>query len=515
MIAHDRARPVRIAVVAACCLMGPALTAVPRLAPARELPAPAAESGEEVLPVSLPAALELANVQAWDIALAVQHLRIASAQLQGAQVLWLPNLIGGVDYLHHDGPVVSASTGAVVDSRYSSMYVGMAPLAVVGLTDALFTPLAERQVTYAQRANVQTATNDTLTSLAVAYFDTVEARACLAGIEDVVRRVQEAVQKTESLAPELVPDLEVARVRAALASAEEVREAARRNWRNASAEVVRVVRLRPAVLVTPLESPQLQVTLISPERTPEELIPLALQNRPELAFDEAQIEAARQRLSQERWRPYLPILVARGSGTQAPYPLAFGAYGGGPGETLSNFNVRSDFDLEAVWELRNLGLGNRADPRAPGRFDRACVEASRARDIVAKEVTQHWAALRSASRRTAESQRELQQSLISAQMNVQNLGETQRVGDIRILVVRPVEAVVALQALNKAYYHYFGAVADYNRAQFRLYRALGNPAQALAVDEQPLSPPTATTTPPHAPNAVEEVPPPPGRPGQP
>ena len=53
------------------------------------------------------------------------------------------------------------------------------------------------------------------------------------------------------------------------------------------------------------------------------------------------------------------------------------------------------------------------------------------------------------------------------------------------------EAVVAVQALNKAYYHYFGAVADYNRAQFRLYRALGNPAQALAVDEQPASLPTA------------------------
>ena len=94
-------------------------------------------------------------------------------------------------------------------------------------------------------------------------------------------------------------------------------------------------------------------------------------------------------------------------------------------------------------------------------------------------------------------------------------GETQRVGDIRILVVRPVEAVVALQALNKAYYHYSGAVADYNRPNSGSYRALGNPAQALAVDEQPLSPPTATTTPPHSPNAVEEVPPPPGRPGQP
>ena len=127
---------------------------------------------------------------------------------------------------------------------------------------------------------LQTAANDTLTSLAVAYFDAVEARADLASIEDVVRRLGQLVHKTESLAPELVPDLEVARVRAALASAEEVREAARRNWRVTSAEVVRVVRLKPAVLVAPLESPQLQVTLISARRTPEELTPLALHRVP-------------------------------------------------------------------------------------------------------------------------------------------------------------------------------------------------------------------------------------------
>ncbi|MGO8751870.1 MAG: TolC family protein [Thermoguttaceae bacterium] len=493
----------RIVAVLACCLLLPTPTQGPTpacaqepqtsIAPPARLPAgqmlsaPAAEAGEEVLPVNLPAALRLANAQAWDIALAVHRLRIASAQLEGARVLWLPNLTGGVDYLHHDGPVVSTTTGAVVpDSSYGSLYAGVAPLAVVALTDALFTPLAQRQVTCAQIANVQTATNDTLTSLAVAYFDTVEARACLASIDDVVQRLKQLVHKTESLAPELVPDLEVARVRAALASAEEVREVARRNWRNASAEVVRVVRLKPAVLVTPLESPQLQVTLISTERTPEELIPLALRSRPELTYREAQVEAACHRLRQERCRPFLPIFLARGDGTQVPYPMAFGAFSGGPGGTLSNFNVRSDFDLQAIWQLNNLGLGNRAliQQRVAER-ELARIEACKARDVVAMEVTQTWADLRSASRRVRQAERELQQALISAAKNLEALGETKRVaGNIRILVIRPLEAVVALQALNEAYYHYFGAVADYNRAEFELYRALGNPAQGLSDDLQ-------------------------------
>jgi hypothetical protein len=37
-----------------------------------------------------------------------------------------------------------------------------------------------------------------------------------------------------------------------------------------------------------------------------------------------------------------------------------------------------------------------------------------------------------------------------------------------------------VQALAQAYIDYYGAVADANRAQFRLYRALGQPAQHLA-----------------------------------
>ena len=109
---------------------------------------------------------------------------------------------------------------------------------------------------------------------------------------------------------------------------------------------------------------------------------------------------------------------------------------------------------------------------------------------MAKEVTQTWADLRCASRRVGQAERELQQALISAAKNLEGLGETKRVaGNIRLLVIRPLEAVVALQALNEAYYHYFGAVADYNRAEFELYRALGNPAQALGDDLPPTTPP--------------------------
>ena len=72
----------------------------------------------------------------------------------------------------------------------------------------------------------------------------------------------------------------------------------------------------------------------------------------------------------------------------------------------------------------------------------------------------------------------MKQAWLSASKNLQVLGETNRVGgNVNILVIRPQEVSSAMQALLQAYYNYYGSVADYNRAQFRLYRALGNPAQ--------------------------------------
>jgi len=448
-------------------------------APAAFTPPPL-EPKDAPFPINLPAALQLAHASAWDIAIANQQLHIAAAQLEGAKVLWLPSLYGGVDYLHHDGPLQNTD-GSIAQSSRSSLYTGAAPFAVFAVTDAIFQPLAQRQVARAQEANVQTATNDTLTSVALVYFDAQEARADLASILDVAKRVGDLVDKVDALAAGLVPSVELARARALRANVRQATAVARQRWRVASAELARVLRLSPTVLVEPLEPPHLQVTLISPERCPEELIPVALASRPELTYQEALARAAQERIHQEKLRPFLPMLLVRGAGTQTPYPLAIGAFGGGSGGTLGNFNVRSDWDVQALWEVRNLGFGNHALVReTKARYELARAQEFRFRDLVAREVVQAHAELQAAHERIGDAEEELREALLSATQNLEALGQTKRVGgNIVILVIRPQEVVAALQSLSQAYYNYYGSVADYNRAQFRLYRALGNPAQQL------------------------------------
>jgi outer membrane protein TolC len=436
------------------------------------------------------------SIRAWDITIASQQLRVAAAQLEGARVLWVPTLYAGAEYTHHDGPT-QAADGAVTNSSRSSLYAGGAPFAVFNITDAIFTPLAQRQVTRAREANVQTTTNDTLYSVARTYFDAQEAQADLASVEDVARRVELLVKKTETLAPDLIPEVELARVRAVKFNVAQVRELAHQRWRTTSTEVARVLRLKPTFLIQPLEPPHLRVTLISPELTADELIPVALASRPELTYNQAQVEAEQERLRQEKFRPLLPIILVRGGSTETPYPLAFGAYGGGQGGTLENFNIRADYDIQALWELRNLGLGNRAlihERKADLEVARS--QNFRFRDFVAKEVAEAWAEASSAAAGVEQAEQELRQAQLSADQNLEGLGGTKRAaGNIVILVIRPLEVVAALQALNTAYFNYFGTVADYNRAQFRLYRTLGSPAQYLYGHDGIGGPPLVTRAP--------------------
>src|SRR5438445_2067116 len=151
------------------------------------------------LPINLATALHLANVRPLDIELATQRIQVAAAQLERAHVLWLPTVYLGVDYFRHDGQIQDVA-GNVFGTSKSSFLLGAGPAAVFAITDAIFGPLAERQVIQAREAALQTARNDNLLAVAEAYFNVQQARGELAGAIDAVRRAEEVVRRTEKLA---------------------------------------------------------------------------------------------------------------------------------------------------------------------------------------------------------------------------------------------------------------------------------------------------------------------------
>ncbi|MFZ9793860.1 MAG: hypothetical protein ACO3F3_16135, partial [Gemmataceae bacterium] len=78
-----------------------------------------------------------------------------------------------------------------------------------------------------------------------------------------------------------------------------------------------------------------------------------------------------------------------------------------------------------------------------------------------------------------EAEEGLRYALDTADKNYQGLSQTKRAGELLVLVYRPQEVLISIQALQVAYKDYYKAVADNNRAQFKLYRALGHPGQQV------------------------------------
>jgi outer membrane protein TolC len=459
-----------------------------RLGNADPVPAPGAAPTpapcDRPLPINLPTALQLANVRPIDVAVASQRIELALGQLAQARALWLPTVYLGTDYFRHDGQLQDIQ-GNVFGASKSSFMLGVGPSAVFAISDAIFAPLAARQDVRARQAALQTAQNDSLLAVAEAYFGVQEARGNLAGAEDVARRAWDVVRRAEALfrQAEVIPEREVVRARAQAARTLQAVQAARERWRLASADLTRILRLDPAAVAEPLEPPHLCVTVVPLDQPVDDLIRLGLTTRPELATQQALVRATLERLRLERLRPLVPSILLRGSSTPVTGTLTAGLFGGGPNSSLGNFSARQDWDIQVLWELRNFGLTNRAlvqQRRAENQL--AELELFRVQDQVAAEVAQAYAQAQSAAARVGQAEAELRDALASADMNVKGLGQTGDAGKVLILVVRPQEVVAAIQALGQAYTDYYAAVADYDRAQFRLYRALGHPAQALPAE---------------------------------
>ena len=130
---------------------------------------------DTVMRVTLPTALQLARVRPIDIILAGRRIEVAQAQLERAQVLWIPDLVVGFDYLRHDGRIQRID-GDVITTSKSAIMAGAGPVAVFGLTDAIYSPLAAKQVVRGREAELQATLNDTIYQIADAYCVLQQAR---------------------------------------------------------------------------------------------------------------------------------------------------------------------------------------------------------------------------------------------------------------------------------------------------------------------------------------------------
>ena len=445
------------------------------------------------LPINLATAMQLAGVRPLDIAAATALIEQALAEQLQAKVLWVPNLNAGVHYFRHDGVQQNFFTGVNFRKGRQSLFEGAGPYLLVGLADAIYSPLAAKRIVASRQADLQTARNDSVFTVAQAFFELQRARGTLLGVGASLARAERLVNFTKGLAPSLIAPLEINRASAELQSLRQTQQIAIRDWMVASARLAEVLLLDPATLLQPIEPPFLQITLVPPDQTAGELMPVALHNRPEIASRRELVAAAEQLLRQEQKRPFLPNLAILSPSTTTGL-LAAGNLASGPNGSLNSNGGRSDIEVAAIWQLRNGGIGNIGLIRQRrAEQDVAAIELTRAVFRVKSDVAQAVARLQTARVRVVETNEGLRQAIESADKNFIGLRETTRpAGELLRLIVRPQEVVAAIIALETAYEQYSAAVTDYNTAQFDVYRALGQPAQWVTehppADLEPASP---------------------------
>jgi hypothetical protein len=234
-----------------------------------------------------------------------------------------------------------------------------------------------------------------------------------------------------------------------------------------------------------MEHDHLQVTIVDPARQLDEMMVVALNNRPELASHQAMVQQALALLRQEKVRPLTPSLLINGFQTPNEM-LQAGIFGLGPNSSMNQWTGRADLSYQPLWQLEAFGIGNLARIKgARGMQSMAIIDFLKTQDAVAADVTRAQARLQSATARVTQADRALRTAIITFNGNFEGLRQTTRFGDVLVLVNRPQEAVFALQLMKLAFDEYFTTVAEYNRSQFQMFYALGYPAQEITVRRPP------------------------------
>jgi outer membrane protein TolC len=442
--------------------------------PAAAVP-PVFREGTEVLPIDLPTALRLASASNPTIALARQRAEEAYARLEQARLAWVPDLVTGPAYLRHDGRLQD-TLGNLVTTSKGSLFEGGGAALRVETSDALFGPLVARRLVQASRAASVAVEHAVQLDVALAYLELLLVHGQLGVNADILARDQELQRRAEAAEraglTKTTADPNRARAEVQLRLQERINLIGQ--MRVVSARLARLLLLRPTVGLVPAEPAVVPVRLVNEECPLDDLVALGLMNRPELAESRALVAASLARWRQARLGPLFPRLEVS---------YFAGAFGGGINDSLNHFGARGDGIAQAVWELHNLGFGDRARARERrAQYNEATLHVVELQARVAEEVT--------AAAQSAQTRRE---TLLAAQQAVREAAEMWRKlerASFGILGPRreldSLEALLAVQTLAQARTSYLNDVIEYNRAQFQLFAALGQPPLLALPQAEPV-----------------------------
>ena len=436
----------------------------------------AIESAEPSVDLNLPSALAMVAGQHPAVGLARWRVQEAYARLARAEAMWLPSIQAGFGFHRHDGNY-QASDGSVVDVNRNSFQYGLGTgatgagttpnpglVAQFHLADAIFQPKVAEATAWASGHAANATENLQLLTVALAYIDLVSAHQDVSILEASKTRTAELAKLTGDFAEAgqgLKADAD--RMQTELALMENRLIAAQEQSAVASARLAQAISLSGQPRIMPLDVTVVPIELVSVDVDKASLIGTGLAMRPELKESQALVAAACQAYNREKYAPFVPSVLLG---------FSTGGFGGGLGNELDDVSGRYDIDAVMSWQVRNLGLGEKAARREQSaRVQQAKYERIRVMDQVAREISEGYARVQSRHRQLAATERAIEFALDSYDRNLKRIRDGEGL---------PLEVLQSLQALETASRAYLRAVVDHNRAQFELQWAQGWPVQAVS-----------------------------------
>jgi outer membrane protein TolC len=453
---------------------------VPETPPAEAALAPAESVVDPVIPpghvvvLDFPTALALVGGQHPVVGFAQWRVQEAYAQLARAEVLWLPSIRAGLSFHQHDG-TLQGSNGSISDVNRSSFQAGLGAGAVAAgstpvpgiiahfhVSDALFQPRIAQKTAWARQHAATTALNDQLLRVALAYTSVLRAAQDISVLTESRQRTDELARLTRDFAESgqgLEADADRLATELILVDARLIE--ARESLAVATATLTEAVSLEVGCQVSLADPGLAPIALVPPGMDQPGLVCLGLSSRPELKENQCLVAAAQEQYLRQKYAPLVPSLLLGFSET---------GFGGGQGTTGNDFDDRYDVDALAVWEVRNLGFGERAARwEGTSRVEQSKFEQLRLLDRVAREVTENAALVPHRAERLTVTQEGIESARDSYDLNLRRIRDGQGL---------PLEVLQSIRALEEAQRAYLDAVADYNEAQFRLQWSLGWPVSA-------------------------------------
>ncbi|MEO2090398.1 MAG: TolC family protein, partial [Gemmataceae bacterium] len=421
----------------------------------------------ETRPIDLPTVFLLVDANSPTVGFARARVAEAQARVAQAEVQWLPNLTFGAAYNRYDGQTQN-QRGEVFGVSRANLFYGGGPGLTLNVADALYGPLVARRVRSAAQFQAAAAAITAEQDAALAYLDLVQLHAQLEINADTLARAEELLRGAENAKQfnldRTAGDVNRAKTEVLLRRTERLDLEARASA--VSARLGRLLYIQPNVRLVPADRAVAPFTLVDPSQSIDDLLATATANRPDLAAGREAVAAAWQRVRQAQREPFIPKVAIQNQ---------TGSFGGGVNDDLSNFSARNALSVQLFWEVRNLGLGNRAavaERRAltdQARYQLADAQARAAAEVV--EAAQTAVAKFAAIAPAEEAVKEATELYRINRSGTQNLVDTKNLFD----ALRPLQSI---QALNTARLNYLNAVTDHNRAQLRLLAAVGTPPAA-------------------------------------